>query len=117
MNNLVHVARVSCVSGTHDEAVSQGDVERAFRLILSWIGENPDRERLRETPWRLVRVHQEYFSGYRQSPEEMVRKTVEETDGYDEMVVLRGVPFESHFGHHIAPLIGRAWVEHDGRPS
>ena len=75
-----------------------------------WIGEDPDRDGLRETPGRLVRAYQEYFSGYRQDPEQILRKTFEETDGYDEMVVLRGIPFESHCEHHVAPIIGRAWI-------
>src|SRR4029079_17038248 len=78
--------------------------------ILRWIGEDPDRDGLRETPGCLVRAFQEYFSGYRQDPELILQKTFEETDGYDEMVVLRGVPFESHCEHHVAPIIGRAWV-------
>ncbi len=86
------------------------DVERAFREILRWIGEDPDRDGLRETPGRLVRAFEEYFSGYGQDPEQILRKTFEETDGYDEMVVLRGIPFESHCEHHVAPIIGRAWV-------
>jgi GTP cyclohydrolase IA len=86
------------------------DVERAFRDILRWIGEDPERDGLRETPGRLVRAFEEYFSGYGQDPEQILRKTFEETDGYDEMVVLRGIPFESHCEHHVAPIIGRAWV-------
>jgi len=57
----------------------------------------------------LVRAYQEYFSGYQQDPEQILEKTFEETDGYDEMVVLRGIPFESHCEHHAAPIIGRAW--------
>jgi GTP cyclohydrolase IA len=89
---------------------NSADVERAFRDILRWIGEDPERDGLRETPARLVRAFEEYFSGYHQDPEHILRKTFEETDGYDEMVVLRGIPFESHCEHHVAPIIGRAWV-------
>ena len=94
----------------HDRVVELSDIEQAFREVLRWIGEDPDRDGLRETPARLVRAYQEYFSGYRQDPEQILRKTFEETDGYDEMVVLRGIPFESHCEHHVAPIIGRAWV-------
>lgn len=94
----------------HDRVVERSDIEQAFREVLRWIGEDPDRDGLRETPARLVRAYQEYFSGYRQDPEQILRKTFEETDGYDEMVVLRGIPFESHCEHHVAPIIGRAWV-------
>lgn len=84
--------------------------EHAVRSILRWIGENPDRDGLRETPARVARAFEEYFSGYRQDPEQILQKTFSETDGYDEMVVLRGIPFQSHCEHHIAPIIGRAWV-------
>lgn len=98
------------VSGGHEVAPSQSEIEQAFRTVFRWIGEDPDRDGLRDTPGRLVRAYQEYFSGYEQNPEQILRKTFEETDGYDEMVVLRGIPFESHCEHHVAPIIGRAWV-------
>jgi GTP cyclohydrolase I len=88
----------------------QPQIEHAFRDILRFIGENPDRDGLRETPARLARAFQEYFSGYHEDPEQILQKTFEETDGYDEMVVLRGIPFQSHCEHHVAPIIGRAWV-------
>ena len=93
-----------------NEKPTQQDVEEAFRLVLRWIGEDPDRDGLRETPDRMVRAFQEYFAGYQHDPEQILEKTFEETDGYDEMVVLRGIPFESHCEHHVAPIIGRAWV-------
>ena len=84
--------------------------EHAIRSLLRWIGENPDRDGLRDTPARVARAFEEYFSGYRQDPEQILQRTFEEMDGYDEMVVLRGIPFQSHCEHHIAPIIGRAWV-------
>jgi GTP cyclohydrolase I len=84
--------------------------EHAIRSILRWIGENPDRDGLRDTPGRVARAFEEYFSGYRQDPEQILKRTFEEMDGYDEMVVLRAIPFQSHCEHHIAPIIGRAWV-------
>jgi GTP cyclohydrolase I len=90
--------------------VSEADVQDAFRKILHWIGEDPDRDGLRETPARLARAFREYFAGYGQDPGLILQKTFEETDGYDEMIVLRGIPFESHCEHHVAPIIGRAWV-------
>jgi GTP cyclohydrolase IA len=92
------------------EPPSRPDIAQAFRSILSWIGENPDRDGLRDTPDRLIRAYQEYFAGYRQDPEQILQRTFEEVDGYDEMVVLRGIPFESHCEHHVSPIIGRAWV-------
>lgn len=110
MNELVRFARSSSHSATPEAVPSQLEIEQSFRDILRWIGEDPDRDGLSETPGRLVRAFQEYFSGYRQDPEMILQKTFEDTDGYDEMVVLRGVPFESHCEHHVAPIIGRAWV-------
>lgn len=95
--------------GRQSENPSQENVA-AFRTVLHWIGEDPDRDGLRETPARVARAFQEYFFGYTQDPEQILQKTFEETDGYDEMVVLKGIPFQSHCEHHVAPIIGRAWV-------
>ena len=92
------------------KAISDAEAERAFRTILEWIGEDPDRDGLRETPDRLVRSFREYFAGYDEDPEQVLSKTFSEVEGYDEMIVLRGVTFESHCEHHVAPIIGRAWV-------
>jgi GTP cyclohydrolase IA len=92
------------------EAPKDEHIEHAFRDVLRWIGEDPDRDGLRETPRRLVRAFQEYFNGYQQDPELILQKTFEEIDGYDEMIVLRAVPFNSHCEHHVAPIVGRAWV-------
>ncbi|MBX9773975.1 MAG: GTP cyclohydrolase I FolE [Xanthobacteraceae bacterium] len=89
---------------------SQQEAEDAFQLLLRWVGEDPHRDGLTETPARLVRAFQEYFSGYGQDPAQILQKTFEEMDGYDEMVVLRGITFESHCEHHVAPIVGRAWV-------
>jgi GTP cyclohydrolase IA len=110
MNDIVRLARCLGHSGGQDPLPSQPQIEHAFRDILRFIGENPDRDGLRETPARLARAFQEYFSGYHEDPEQILQKTFEETDGYDEMVVLRGIPFQSHCEHHVAPIIGRAWV-------
>jgi GTP cyclohydrolase I len=86
------------------------EVEDAFRSILRWIGEDPGRDGLHETPKRLVQAFREYFCGYEEDPERLLRKTFEEAAGYDEMIVLRGIAFESHCEHHMAPIVGRAWV-------
>src|SRR6202789_1163461 len=96
--------------GNEAAAPTDAEAEDAFRSIIRWIGEDPDRDGLHETPKRLVRAFREYFCGYDEDPEEILKKTFEEVDGYDEMVVLRGVSFESHCEHHVAPIIGRAWV-------
>jgi GTP cyclohydrolase IA len=97
-------------SGGGDNAVSDGDAQDAFRTVLKWIGEDPDRDGLRETPHRLVRAFREYFCGYDEDPAQVLRKTFTEVEGYDEMIVLRGITFESHCEHHVAPIIGRVWV-------
>jgi len=89
---------------------SRAEVEDAVRTILRWTGDNPDRDGLRETPQRVTRAFEEYFRGYDEDPEAILSKTFEETEGYDEMIVLRGIRFESHCEHHMAPIIGRAWV-------
>jgi GTP cyclohydrolase I len=92
------------------KTISDAEAEDAFRTIIRWIGEDPDRDGLIETPDRLVRAYREYFAGYDEDPHEILSKTFSEVDGYDEMIVLRGVTFESHCEHHIAPIIGRVWV-------
>jgi GTP cyclohydrolase I len=89
---------------------SREEVEAAFRTIIRWSGDNPDRAGLQETPSRAARAFEEYFSGYHQDPIQILSRTFDETGGYQEMVILRGIPFESHCEHHIAPIIGRAWV-------
>ncbi len=92
------------------KAIADAKVEDAFRTIIKWIGEDPNRDGLIETPDRMVRAYREYFAGYAEDPEEVLRKTFTEVEGYDEMIVLRGVTFESHCEHHLAPIIGRVWV-------
>jgi GTP cyclohydrolase I len=88
----------------------RADVEDAFRTIIRWAGDDPAREGLIETPARVARAFEEYFSGYGQDPALILQKTFEEIEGYDEMIVLRAIRFESHCEHHMAPIIGRAWV-------
>ena len=94
----------------NDDALERSDVEAAFRTIIRWAGDDPDRPGLAETPSRMSRSFEEFFSGYRQDPAEILQKTFEEIEGYDEMVMLRGIRFESHCEHHLAPIVGRAWV-------
>jgi GTP cyclohydrolase IA len=89
---------------------SRTEVEDAVRTIIRWTGEDPDRDGLRETPARVTKSYEEFFQGYDHDPEAILKKTFEEIEGYDEMITLRGIPFESHCEHHMAPIIGRAWV-------
>jgi len=86
------------------------EAERAVRTLLRWAGDDPSRDGLLDTPSRVVRAYEEFFKGYAQDPVEILQRTFEETEGYDEMVVLRGIRFESFCEHHVAPIIGRAWI-------
>jgi GTP cyclohydrolase IA len=95
----------------------RAEVEAAVRTIIRWTGDDPERAGLLDTPARVARAFEEFFSGYAQDPVEILQRTFEEIEGYDEMIVLRGVRFESHCEHHMAPIIGQAWVGYvpDGR--
>jgi GTP cyclohydrolase I len=89
---------------------SREEAEAAVRTLLRWAGDDPDREGLRDTPARVVRAYEDWFSGYADDPVLFLQRTFEEVEGYDEMVVLRDIHFESHCEHHLAPIIGRAHV-------
>ena len=86
------------------------DAEEAIRTLLRYIGDDPDREGLRGTPGRVVKAYDDWFSGYQDDPVEFLRRTFYEVDGYDEMVVLRDIRFESHCEHHMAPIMGKVHV-------
>ena len=90
--------------------VTERDAEQAVRTLLRWAGDDPDREGLTDTPMRVVRAYRDWFSGYAIDPAAYLRRTFEEVEGYDEMIVLRGIEFESHCEHHMAPIIGQAHV-------
>lgn len=90
--------------------VSEEEARDAVRTLLRWAGDDPDREGLRETPGRVARAYREYFEGYEQDPAEMLARTFGDSGGYDEMVVLKDIPFNSHCEHHMAPIIGKAAV-------
>jgi GTP cyclohydrolase I len=89
---------------------SREEAEAAVRTLLRWSGDNPGREGLRDTPARVVRSYEEFFNGYATDPVELLARSFEETDGYDEMVVLRDIRLESHCEHHMVPIIGRAHI-------
>jgi GTP cyclohydrolase I len=90
--------------------VTKTAAEDAVRVLLQWAGEDPQREGLLDTPKRVVEAYRDWFSGYAVDPKEYLRRTFEEMAGYDEMIVLRDIEFESHCEHHMAPIIGRAHV-------
>ena len=89
---------------------SRSDAENAIRTLLEYAGEDPTREGLLETPKRVVKSYEEFYKGYSQDPRKYLSRTFEEVNGYDEMVVLRDIPFESHCEHHMAPIIGKVHI-------
>src|SRR5215218_7564870 len=93
-----------------DHDVSREAAEEAVRTLLRWAGEDPAREGLLDTPKRVVKAYRDWFGGYSQDPREYLARTFEEVAGYDELIVLRDIEFESHCEHHMAPIIGRAHV-------
>jgi GTP cyclohydrolase I len=92
------------------ERPTRAEAEAAVRTLLRWACDDPEREGLRDTPKRVAEAYEEFFAGYAVDPVELLARSFEETDGYDEMVVLRDIRFESHCEHHIAPIIGRAHI-------
>ncbi len=89
---------------------NRAEAEEAVRTLIRWAGDDPAREGLTGTPGRVARAFEEFYSGYAEDPVELLKRTFEETEGYDEMVVLRDIRFESHCEHHLAPIVGRAHI-------
>ncbi len=89
---------------------TQSEAEEAVKTLIRWAGDDPEREGLLATPERVVRAYREYFSGYDEDPVALLQRTFEETDGYDEIVTLKDIRFESHCEHHLAPIIGKVHV-------
>ena len=115
MSQNVHTLDVHTLGRTKDTPIenprpTRADVEAAVRTIIRWTGDDPQRDGLIETPSRVTRSFEEFFAGYAQDPVDILQKTFEEIEGYDEMITLRAIPFESHCEHHMAPIIGRAWI-------
>ena len=110
MSPTVHALDRARALSPETQKPSRAEVEAAFRTIIRWTGDHPERDGLLETPARVTRAFEEFFAGYEQDPTEILEKTFEEIEGYDEMIVLRGIRFESHCEHHMAPIIGQAWV-------
>ena len=102
------------LSGTAEKefrnGVSNDDAKKALELLLKWIGENPQREGLKETPKRVLKAYKEWFAGYNQNPVEILSKTFEEIDGYREIISLKDVGFHSFCEHHFAPIIGKVHI-------
>ncbi len=90
--------------------ISDKEAEEAFKTILTWMGEDPNREGLLETPKRVVKAFKEYFKGYKEDPNQILDKTFGDVDGYDDMVIQKNISVQSHCEHHMAPIIGKAHV-------
>jgi GTP cyclohydrolase I len=93
------------------------EVEEAVRTLIAWAGDDPEREGLRDTPMRVAKAYRELFSGYEQDPREVLERTFKEVGGYDDIVLVRDIPFHSHCEHHMVPFVGKAhiaYLPHDG---
>ena len=103
-------AAAGAPAGTDLGRPSRDEAEAAVKTLLLWAGDNPDREGLQDTPRRVVKAYEEYFAGYEEDPADYLRRTFEEVEGYDDMVLVRGIAFDSHCEHHLAPIQGVAHV-------
>ena len=115
MAKLVNMRNRRNARGTGSESrddlrPSRADAEDAVRTLIRWAGDDPDREGLRGTPGRVVEAYEEWFWGYSEDPADFLQRTFEEVAGYDEIVILRDIRFESHCEHHIAPIVGRVHI-------
>lgn len=112
MDKIVRITkkRSGLDSAKSPERPPREEAEAAVRTLIRWSGDDPDREGLAGTPARVVRAYEEWFSGYFEDPQEYLKRTFEEVGGYDEIVLLRDIPFESHCEHHMAPIIGRVHI-------
>ena len=109
MNSSLNASNI-LINDEEKNIVSQSEAERAVKTLIEYIGEDPDREGLIDTPKRVIKSFKEFYSGYGQNPEELLSKTFEEVEGYNDIVLLRNINFESHCEHHMVPIIGRATI-------
>ena len=93
-----------------NQEISDDKAEEAIKIIIKWLGENPEREGLLSTPKRVIKAYKEYFQGYKQDPKKYLSKTFTEVDGYDDMVIEKNISLQSHCEHHMAPIMGVAHV-------
>jgi len=108
--NPIDKATEASISSSATARPSREEAEDAIRTLIRWAGDDPEREGLIDTPARVVRSYEEFFAGYQACPRQLLERTFEETEGYDEIVLLRDIRFESHCEHHMAPIIGKAHI-------
>ena len=109
MNSSLNASNI-LINDQEKNIVSQSEAEKAVKTLIEYIGEDPDREGLIDTPKRVIKSFKEFYSGYGQNPEELLSKTFEEVEGYNDIVLLKNINFESHCEHHMVPIIGRATI-------
>ena len=111
MDAIVKKARVELKAVEKDiERPSREEAEEAVKTLIKWAGDNPEREGLKDTPRRVIKAYSEFFAGYKEDPAEVLSRTFEEVEGYDDVVIIRDIDVESHCEHHMVPFIGKAHV-------
>ncbi|MDA9674469.1 GTP cyclohydrolase I, partial [Alphaproteobacteria bacterium] len=109
MNSSLNASKIIIDEDVKSE-ISEGEAEKAVKILIEYIGEDPNREGLLETPKRVIKSFKEFYAGYDQNPEELLSKTFEDIEGYNDIVLLKNINFESHCEHHMVPIIGRASI-------
>ena len=109
MNSSLNASKIIIDEDVKSE-ISEGEAEKAVKILIEYIGEDPYREGLLETPKRVIKSFKEFYAGYDQNPEELLSKTFEDIEGYNDIVLLKNINFESHCEHHMVPIIGRASI-------
>ena len=109
MNSSLNASKIIIDEDVKSE-ISEGEAEKAVKILIEYIGEDPNREGLLETPKRVIKSFKEFYAGYDQNPQELLSKTFEDIEGYNDIVLLKNINFESHCEHHMVPIIGRASI-------
>ena len=109
MNYSLNASKIIIDEDVKSE-ISEGEAEKAVKVLIEYIGEDPNREGLLETPKRVIKSFKEFYAGYDQNPQELLSKTFEDIEGYNDIVLLKNINFESHCEHHMVPIIGRASI-------
>ena len=109
MNSSINASSL-IIDEQEKRSITQEEAEQAIKLLIEYIGEDPNREGLMETPKRVIKSFNEFYAGYNQDPKKLLEKTFEDIEGYDDIVILKNINFESHCEHHMVPIIGRATI-------